>query len=369
LSYGGVIARTWRENLLFSVLLELTYRCNLDCFFCYNDLALAGRALGRERYLSLLAELSDLGVLHLVLSGGEPLAHPDFFAVGARARALGFAVRVKSNGHALRGELARRLRDEIDPFLVEVSLHGATASTHDRQTRVAGSFVRLLDNLAELAALGLQVKLNATLTAWNEAESGAMFDLADRLGLPLQFDPEVTPRDDGDASPLGIRASRQGLARLFTLQRERAERARAAGRTPAPEVAREGDQLTAPAGAGSGTRKHCGAGSSSLTVDPYGNVYPCVQWRVPLGNLHDRSLAEIWTGSPALAEVRRGTERALAAVEALGPSGRLAAFCPGEAARETGRPEGLYAAARERLALHQELAELEGRRTLLPVVR
>ena len=114
------------RNLLFSVLVELTYRCNLDCFFCYNDLGAAGTPLSREQYFRLFAELRELEVLNLTLSGGEPLAHPDFLALGARARELGFVVRVKSNGHALRGELARRVRDEVDPFLIEVSLHGAT---------------------------------------------------------------------------------------------------------------------------------------------------------------------------------------------------------------------------------------------------
>jgi hypothetical protein len=52
-------------------------------------------------------------VLNLTLSGGEPLAHPDFFLLGSRARELGFVVRVKSNGHALRGAALRRLRDKV----------------------------------------------------------------------------------------------------------------------------------------------------------------------------------------------------------------------------------------------------------------
>lgn len=70
-SYNEAMARTWSENRLFSVLLELTYRCNLDCWFCYNDTALVGRPLSREQYLSLLADLADLGVLHLTLSGAS----------------------------------------------------------------------------------------------------------------------------------------------------------------------------------------------------------------------------------------------------------------------------------------------------------
>jgi len=59
-------------------------------------------------------------------SGGEPLAHPDFFAIGAATRERGLVVRVESSGHTLRGELARRLRDEVDPYIDEIRLHGAT---------------------------------------------------------------------------------------------------------------------------------------------------------------------------------------------------------------------------------------------------
>src|SRR5262249_47912400 len=151
------------DNHLFSVLLELTYRCNLDCFFCYNDLGQVGRPLSREAYFQLFEDLAALQVMNLTLSGGEPLAHPDFLALGRRARELGFVVRIKSSGHPLRGELLRRVKEEVAPFIVEVSLHGATAATHDRQTRVSGSFERLLANLGEMAAEGLRVKVNTTL--------------------------------------------------------------------------------------------------------------------------------------------------------------------------------------------------------------
>jgi MoaA/NifB/PqqE/SkfB family radical SAM enzyme len=354
-SLSRVLATTWRENLLFSVLLELTYRCNLDCFFCYNDLGLRGEPLSRDRYFRLLDELRELEVMNLTLSGGEPLAHPDFLALGARARELGFVVRVKSNGHALRGELARRLRDEVDPFLVEVSLHGATAATHDRQTRVPGSFDRLLANLGELRGLGLRVKINSTLTAWNEGEVEGMFALADRLSLPLQIDPEVTPRDDGDREPLRVAPTREGVLRLFRVQMERG---RAAGGEGPAEVARGADDGTVPTPAG----KHCGAGSSGLAIDPYGNVYPCVQWRKPVGNLHQQALREIWTGSAGLREVRDLTVQAAGVVAGAGPGSHLLNFCPGSASAHTGSPLKVYpAAAQRRDLLLQAMEEEAGR--------
>lgn len=342
MAYTDTLQRTWRENILFSVLVELTYRCNLNCFFCYNDPQLRGVPLTTEQYGQFFEDLRELGALNLTFSGGEPLARADFFTLGRQARDLGFVVRVKSNGHALNGRLARRLREEVDPFIVEVSLHGARAETHDRQTRIPGSFGKLLVNLHEMQALGLRVKLNSPLTAWNEAEIEAMFALADEWDLPIQFDPQITPRDDGDPGPLAIAPSRVGVARLLALQRERAaarQRDREPRSTDTAEVA------------GS---KHCGAGSATVTVDPFGNVYPCVQWRRRVGNLHEQSIQTIWRQSQELAEVRRLAVEVKQAVSQHGPLGF--GFCPGLAEQETGDPAGLYPAARRLLDLRRQSA-------------
>jgi MoaA/NifB/PqqE/SkfB family radical SAM enzyme len=366
-SFRSLVERTWNENLLFSVLVELTYRCNLDCFFCYNDINLKGVPLSTDRYLGFFDELRDLQVLNLTLSGGEPLAHPDFLRLGRHARELGFVVRVKSNGHALHGALARRLREEVDPFMVEVSLHGATAATHDRQTRVPGSFERLTRNLPEMLALGLRVKINSTLTRWNEGEVEGMYALADRLGLRLQFDPEVTPRDDGDREPLDISPTREGVLHLFRVDYARGEAAaRAAGAEAiAPSPARQADELMPPAG----PKKHCGAGSSGVTVDPYGNVYPCVQWRRPVGNLHRQSMREIWYGSRELDEIRGTTERVKERLQASGPGAELLNFCPGLAASSTGDPLQIYAGATQRRELLQEVERERRPAALLPIVQ
>jgi MoaA/NifB/PqqE/SkfB family radical SAM enzyme len=368
MSFEGLLLRTWRDNRLFSVLVELTYRCNLDCFFCYNDLGLRGRPLTLEQYYELFGDLRELQVLNLTLSGGEPLAHPDFLRLGARARELGFVVRIKSNGHALRGAMARRIRDEIDPFLVEVSLHGATAAVHDRQTREPGSFERLLANLREMRGLGLRVKLNSTLTAWNEHEIEATMALADRLELPLQIDPEVTSRDDGDREPQTISPSPAGVRRLYELLAERAAaaRVRQAGQEASAagpvQVMRLADDGLVPAAA----EKHCGAGSAGIAVDPYGNVYPCVQWRRPVGNLHEASIRDIWAGSSGLAEVRALTVAAKQVVDGFGTAGQLLNFCPGNAAAWSGDPLQVYPAALSRMEMARQAQQEHAGRQQAP---
>src|SRR4029077_223726 len=120
--------------------------------------------------------------------------------------------------------------------------------------------------------------------------------------------------------------------RLFAVQAERARRARlaeeadlertepsAAARSGASSIGKTGDDGTMPIA----PKKHCGAGSSGIAVDPYGNVYPCVQWRRAVGNLHERSIREIWTGSRDLDDIRYLPARAKQVADCYGAAGPL----------------------------------------------
>jgi len=340
-SLDRIIAKTWQENILYSVLLELTYRCNLDCVFCYNDRRIAGEPLSTGQFLTLLDDLAGMQVMDLVLSGGEPLAHPDFFTIGARARKLGFVVRIKTNGHGLSGRCAQRLVDEVDPIILDISLHGAQAATHDRQTRVPGSFDRLMETLPELRRLGLRFKLNCTLTRWNEGEIEQVFAIADGLGVDVDFNSKISPRDDGYQDPLRLSPSKEARLRLFEILLQRRQG------MPGRQEGLSGDLPIPP-------DKHCGTGSATLTVDPVGNVLPCVQWRRPVGNLHQQTIREIWQGSLELVRVRRVARDARRLVEKQGPQGRLMGFCPALAELRTGDPLAIYPEAREQMELFGE---------------
>jgi MoaA/NifB/PqqE/SkfB family radical SAM enzyme len=349
-SYSSVYHRARADHRLFAVLFELTYRCNLDCFFCYNDTSLQGELLGLTEYQAMLDDLAEMGVVQVTLSGGEPLAHPDFFAIGAHARRRGFVVRIKSNGHALDRRKVRRIMQEVDPFIVEISLHGARPETHDRQTRVPGSFDQLMANVEVMRELGLRIQFNSTLTAWNENEFEDMFALADRLQTRLQFDPQVTQKDDGDRSPLAITATKEAIDRLFRIQRKRNLARRESGRSAATKRRQENIPEV----------NHCGAGTSSLTIDPYGNVYPCVQWRRAVGSVREVSVPVIWSSSFELARVRQDSRDVKQHLERAGSGIRMVGFCPGIAEQIGGSPWHVYPHARERLALSLKVVEDNG---------
>jgi MoaA/NifB/PqqE/SkfB family radical SAM enzyme len=351
MTYENLIQRAWHNNTLLSVLLELTYDCNLNCFFCYNDRKQRGLPLSLDQYRQLIDELAEMGVLYLTLSGGEPLVHEDFWAIGSHARVRGFVIRIKSNGLAIGPRLARRLKLEVDPFVTEVSLHGACEATHDRQTRVEGSFSQLMHNIQGMLQTGMRVQLNVALTRWNEAEVEALCVLADKLGLLLQIDPDITPIDTGDVAPLSIAPTETGLRRLHeVLQARLAASSTEKQTTGTAELANRGVQKKA---CPESTTKHCGAGATGLAVDPYGNVYPCVQWRIRLGSFHDQSVKDIWQNSEKLKQVRALNEKVGETRKSAEVDAGLA-FCPGVAQAETGSPFSLYTTFRlRRLAAHR----------------
>ncbi len=333
MEFRNSIHRTWNDNHLYSVMFELTYACNLDCSFCYNDLDAQGTPLTLEQYFHALEDLAAMNVMELTLTGGEPLAHPQFFQIGAKAKELGFVVRIKSNGHALREDMVQRIQKEIDPFMIEVSLHGATADTHDRQTRVPGSFARLIANIKTMTRLGMRLRVNSTMTRWNVDELEEMHTLCDSLGVTLRMDPDVKPRDNGDQDPLDLLVNEAGLKKLEALRQKRSQ-AMSALDEQTPQQIEPTKNVS--------SDKHCGAGSNGLCIDPFGNVLPCVQWRHSVGSLHDRRIAEIWNFSDELIAVRETTKRVKQVVSsALSPQ-KAASFCPGAAILHGGSPFYLY---------------------------
>ena len=173
-----------------------------------------------------------------------------------------------------------------------------------------------------------------------------MYALTDDLGLRLEIDPLITRRDDGDAAPLQLTPSREGITRLLEVQRARMAAAAGGGDAGvAPQV--EPGMPDPP------QQKHCGAGSSTVTVDPFGNVYPCVQWRRRIGNLHHHSITALWRDSRVLDDVRRVVVDVRRSADANLTPG--ISFCPGTAEQETGNPAGMYPAVRVMLDLRKKI--------------
>ena len=282
----GLLERAEERCIPLSAVLELTHECNLRCPMCYlGPRRDARHNLSAQQWLHVLEELAAEGCLLLALTGGEPLLQPDFFEIATAARALGFAIRILTNGTLVHESVADRIAALL-PLGVEVSLHGTTGQTHAAMVGGIDCRKSVVAAVRRLRERGIPVRLKCVVTRINAAELDALAALGERLGAQVSFDPEVTPRNDGDDSPTST-------------ELEESELVRHANRIW-PELAHAGridrrERLN---------QAPCAAGRRVVHVGPSGLVFPCTQWTEPAGDLRRESFRSVWREAPMLREIR-----------------------------------------------------------------
>jgi MoaA/NifB/PqqE/SkfB family radical SAM enzyme len=216
--YIAILAKSEKQHRLVSVQWELTYRCNERCTHCYLDVLAPGARvpgeLGTAECKRVLDELAALGALTVTFSGGEALVRSDFFEIALYARKKGFAVRVFTNGILLKAEVADKLA-AVRPVVVEISVYGVDAATHDGITMIPGSFDLTMRAFDLLRARGVRTILKAPIMRENFRQMDALRDLALEQGASFQYDLTIVPKHTGDRSPLRHRLTDDELLELF----------------------------------------------------------------------------------------------------------------------------------------------------------
>jgi AdoMet-dependent heme synthase len=271
-----------------SVHFDLTWRCNERCIHCYLDHDDHGELTTAE-VKDILEQLASAGTFFLILSGGEPLLRKDLFEIIEYARRLMFSVKLKTNGILVREAEAARLR-ELALEAVQISIYSHRAAVHDAITKVPGSLERSLAAVRFLRDQGLKVIIAGVLMRRNLGDHKEVQKLAAELGVGFQLDPTITPKLDGDTSILDLRIPNAALPQLFRDE----------------SLVNDVDEFCAPAASDMAQLEAlpCSAGHTACYISPYGDVFPCVQFPLPTGNLRKQKFLDIWRGSLGLQEVR-----------------------------------------------------------------
>ena len=284
-----ITAKALRFNVPLAVQLDITYRCNERCVHCYLDHHDHGEMTTAE-ILRLIDEMADAGVLTLTLSGGEIFLRKDFFEIVEHARRLTFCVKLKTNALLIGEREAARLRD-LAVQEIQVSIYSHRADVHDAITLVPGSLERSLSAIRFLKAHDLKVVMANVLMRQNMADYTAVQELAEEIGVEFTLDPTITPMMDGNRSILSLGADADGLRDVFRDS----------------TVVGDVDEFCAiPSDTGEVNldSRPCSAGHTTCYVSPYGDVFPCVQFPLPTGNVRRERFVDIWRHSSQMNEVR-----------------------------------------------------------------
>lgn len=148
--------------------LTITANCNLSCDHCWpecgRDVALPG--IAATILLRVIRQFGQWELPEICLTGGEPLTHPDWMTlVRACCDEGGFQrVRLQSNATLLSEEIAKVLSaPEFKKLIIEVSLDGADAATHDL-VRGTGNYELTMHGLRSLTKAGLGPRVVVAFT-------------------------------------------------------------------------------------------------------------------------------------------------------------------------------------------------------------
>ncbi len=349
-SYESYEERFVKKGAPLSVMIEITYLCNLRCTFCYNPTHESIGEMTTENVIHILDQLKRLGVPKITLTGGECMAHPGFFTILEEARKHQFAIGILANGTLINRAAAERLKQfPIDH--IYISLHGDNARTHEKKTCVPGSFDKLLKALEYLQDAPFRTDISCTVTKANQNELWGVKAIANRYGAKVEYTLNVTARDNGDTAPLKETVDDEFRRRWHSkefdgLHGEKSEFQ--------PRELNKDDAA-------------CSAGRKGFMIDPYGNIFPCVVWRHPLGNILRQDIFDIWHGeNAALKDVRETTVKIkdVFSEEDL----KFARPCVGLINRAMGSPMEISENERKDIALRREryLADLAEREDSRP---
>jgi len=283
--------------------LVTNYSCNYRCTMCdlsLRDKELRGRGLKEfdtARMIHLLTEFARLGTSGIGFTGGEPLLRKDLFELLVHTKSLGMISHLNTNAFYLDDANARNIIDaKVDSL--NISLDGARASTHDAIRGYSGAFDRAVNAVGRMVALRersgapLRIKTVAVISEKNVDEVKEMVALARDLHVDcIEFIPCQTFRSDAGG---GTAIDPAFLEKIDAMTKYLAGLEH---RDVKIENSPTHLRLFGRSFRNEKSPLRCFAGYNSLSVDCYGEVYPCVpwyNWRRAAGNVAHQDLRDFW---------------------------------------------------------------------------
>ncbi len=182
--------KTIKGNIPAVIAISPTMRCNYNCRGCYSRDRKSDNELSTEELDSLFDEAEDLGVLSVVVTGGEPYLRSDTIEHMEKHKRLLFVP--ITNGSKITPELTKRIRKSGN-IIQLVSIEGFEKHTDNRRKK--GSYQIALRAMKNLRNAGACFGFAATNTSENSKLLGndAFIDSMVKLGCSIGYFTEYVP--------------------------------------------------------------------------------------------------------------------------------------------------------------------------------
>jgi Fe-coproporphyrin III synthase len=327
------IPRTFMSGKAFSplsVLLLITYRCNLRCSMCYyyneaeksNTLDLINRRkseeLTREQIMKLIDEIAAMNVKSFTLHGGEPLTNENLFPISKYAVSKGLLVNFFTNGILLDEPTIDKIIDaKINTISISID---APAEVHDKIRGLKGAFDRIINGIAilkrkEKEGLAIpRISIVTSVSGMNQDSVLELYKILKSSGIAEWNVAMVTHDTDklteatkkmlglaskhaqGDLSKLPDEVINVSTGKMLEIRdallKENAD-AHMEISFPSKNFINKFEDPWF------NESEYCMSPWSRTVISPYGEVCPCIMLSMidaNMGNIREKSFREIWNG-------------------------------------------------------------------------
>lgn len=145
---------------------QYDYTCNFLCQHC-SVKRFQGRKEGRVFTIADVKELSrqadEMGLAHIVITGGEPLVFPDFDDLVRAIDPAKFYITSDTNGWFLDDKRAKHIKS-IGVDKIQLSLDSLASGEHDDFRRKSGSHARALRAIEAALGAGLNIIIQTVVS-------------------------------------------------------------------------------------------------------------------------------------------------------------------------------------------------------------
>lgn len=144
--------------------LHINTECNYNCKYCYIDRKT--QVLSTKKWLGIIDEAKELGVMYIDFLGGEPFLFKDFYRLLQHSASLGMGITIYTNGSLIDGKWIKRL-NELPTELIIAVKYDYDHRSYEIHTGQGKLFKKLQDTIKKCTSAGIPVVTFTTLTKFN----------------------------------------------------------------------------------------------------------------------------------------------------------------------------------------------------------
>jgi radical SAM protein with 4Fe4S-binding SPASM domain len=274
--------------------LAITYRCNNDCAHCYNlehpgntSSPNGKQELDTQAWKQVLDILWDLGIPHIIFTGGEPTLRNDLPELISYAESKGQITGINTNARRLANPQYVKELEQSGLDHVQITLESSQEAVHDRMVASDGAFQQTVTGIQNVLATRMYLMTNTTMLRDNVSTIPGTLVFLASLGVPTVGLNALIHSGRGANIQSGLPEFELTalLEQATCITRQHGQRL--IWYTPTQYCKFDPTRLDLGV-------KGCTAALYNMCIEPDGGVLPCQSYYQPLGNILDDPWDSIW---------------------------------------------------------------------------